>query len=485
MLRTLIIKEVKAIITSFGFLVTSALCLVVIPVGIYLCLKDFQNKYHNYKQAENIYHQKYVSSINSSFFSAQGYRPSSPLSIFALGIDDYFPEKVTTSREGNFSLVKSAGINNPVSILFSKIDYLFILAYILSLIAIINTFSSISGDKEKGTLKLVLSNQVARWHILVSKMVGGYLVFIIPYFISLIVSAVLINLTGAAYVFSKQLIPSILLIVFVSMLYLMVVFNMGILFSVLIKKSSSSLICLVLLWVFFMILVPRISPMIAQVIHPVNSVQEINKKKQAFKSELEKEFNKRRSELMEKIISENNVDFDGNIFMLYSTPVISQYDKESLPLEEEFNQRLRTTIEQIDRDFYYNKLSQAKITLNLSRISPVCCLSNIVTDLCSTGSLEIENLIDNAGRFQSLVEKTVYNNFISTYYVWKGNIYRMSGLPDKINSKNIPVPHMQDYQYVKLYRIVKARLIDITLLLFNGIIFFFIAFIKFLNYDVR
>ena len=44
----------------------------------------------------------------------------------------------------------------------SQVDWAFIIGYVLSLIALLFTFDAISGERERGTLRLMLANSIPR-----------------------------------------------------------------------------------------------------------------------------------------------------------------------------------------------------------------------------------------------------------------------------------------------------------------------------------
>ncbi len=71
----------------------------------------------------------------------------------------------------------------------TKIDWAFIIGYVLSLIALLFTFDAVTGERESGTLRLMLANSVPRHTVLIGKFLGALMSISIPF-----VLAVLINL---------------------------------------------------------------------------------------------------------------------------------------------------------------------------------------------------------------------------------------------------------------------------------------------------
>lgn len=93
MLTTFIKKEILEAIFSLRFLIATLLCLVLIPLGMYVNLKEYEQRLADYQEAVRLYQQRAEGSINPDF-QADGYRPPSLLSIFSVGLEYFLPNKV-------------------------------------------------------------------------------------------------------------------------------------------------------------------------------------------------------------------------------------------------------------------------------------------------------------------------------------------------------------------------------------------------------
>ena len=96
------------------------------------------------------------------------YKKPSPLHFCAEGGEHLLPNII----EGGSPYVYSTGIIGVWQLKYpdvninlkrvgpdvTKVDWAFIIAYVLSLIALLFTFDAISGDRESGTLRLMLAN---------------------------------------------------------------------------------------------------------------------------------------------------------------------------------------------------------------------------------------------------------------------------------------------------------------------------------------
>src|SRR6266404_609101 len=203
MLATLIKKEILEAVLSFRFIIAGLLCLVLIPLGIYVNMKDYERRLAVYQEAGRLYEQRARGHINTNF-EAEGYRPPSVLSVFSVGLEYFLPNKVTTSPGGHVTTTNDQGINNPQSLLFGKIDLLFNVSFVISLLALIFSFNAVTGEKEDGTLRLVMSSNVPRWQILLGKIIGNYLVLLVVFLFPILTSLIILSGSGAVPIFSAS-----------------------------------------------------------------------------------------------------------------------------------------------------------------------------------------------------------------------------------------------------------------------------------------
>mgnify|MGYP000455523102 CR=1 FL=1 len=137
-----------------------------------------------------------------------------------------------------------------------RIDWVFIVGIIGSLMAILFTYDAISGERENGTLRLIISNPISRSSLLLGKLVGSISVLLIALGFGWIIS--LLILAGMGIPFWKD--PfSLLMIPILSFLYLLLFASLGLLISSLFRSSSSSLVVLLMIWAVFVVIIPGIS----------------------------------------------------------------------------------------------------------------------------------------------------------------------------------------------------------------------------------
>ena len=112
----------------------------------------------------------------------KAHRKPNPLSIFNVGTENDGANTVTVELgkpifEFSSSIwgapTQKRGSDNPFLAMFLAVDVVFIFKIVLSALAILFAYNTISGEREDGTLKLVLSNAIPRDTVVLGKYLGG------------------------------------------------------------------------------------------------------------------------------------------------------------------------------------------------------------------------------------------------------------------------------------------------------------------------
>jgi ABC-type transport system involved in multi-copper enzyme maturation permease subunit len=486
MLIALIKKEIVATVLDLRFIIASLLFLVLIPLGMYVSRKEYEQRLANYRLEHQMYRQKYGKEVSSKV-EVQGFRPPSMVSIFAAGLDRYIPDKVITSRSGLFRTAKGVPGNSP-SLLFGRMDLFFNMCFVASLVALAFTFNSISGEKEAGTLGLMLSNSVSRSHILLSKIVGTYISLLIPLVMSLLIASIILELSQDISILLPQLYPSFLIILGATLVYLLTMVTLGVLISGMTQKPIISMTVSLFVWVIIVLALPKVSTMLARIIYPVEAEQVVNLRKYMTLDDLQETYEQKSKdihkkyphlswELIMKYYWEKD-DIEGNSGSLSAElQSVAPLDEALTAHLKEHEVRVNNEIGQIVQNHKNRMNVQNAIAMTISRLSPACCYSYLVTGLSNTGTGEYGRFMENAQEFQDQVKKTIYDNYFSRVYDGGSSGHILHQPPDTL-------PDMQ-YRYLSLTEILEAGLVDVILSFGFAFIFFTLAFVTFNRYDVR
>jgi ABC-type transport system involved in multi-copper enzyme maturation permease subunit len=415
------------------------------------------------------------------YFKAKGFFPPSPLSIIAGGLKDYLPYKAETSNDGFVITEKKLQVSNLQSVLFGKIDFVFIVTSFLSLLALIFTFGAISTEKEQGTLKLVLANPVNRWKLILSKIVGNYVVFLVPFIISMVFGILIVQWLAGVNLLGNLAIFLILLLV--TLLFLFMFFCLGIWASIITKSTITSIVVLLFVWIFLSMGIPRISPMMAQIIKPVKTEDLFSKQYEALKNQISSEYKKDKKALLDKLIAENNIDVQGMNMIEIANK--THYDELVASIDQKYTQKINIELGNLKKSYLQARDHQMKIATNLSRISPASSFTFLTSELCGTGLMELNNCEETAEKFQYSVSLDFYSNFLFKEYFFNNGATTSINTKDGITLQKLSVPVMTQYNPVPLSLVIKKIWPDCMLLVWYTLFFFSAAFVSFLRFDVR
>ena len=484
MFVTLLIKEIHETLINLRFMVAALLCIILIPLGFWVTMQEYGRRAENYSTVRQLYADRAEGKLNFQF-EAEGYRPPSPLVMLSTGLEYNLPNKVITSNGGRITIYNDSGLDNPLSLLLGKIDFQFIVSMILSLMALMFMFDSISGEKEQGTLRLIIANQLPRWKLITAKIAGSALVFFMPFAIALLIVLLMVNLSGSISLADGVVLPGLLTGFGVSVLFLVAMFCLGALVSVMVGRSITSLIILLVLWTMFVLVIPKLSPMIAEIIHPITSQQVWAIERHNAEEALITERDNRLKELYERIRNDLSPMQDGVWERETQDMVMATYDEEKIPIENEYAERIATTVRGIDTGYTNERRAQLTIARNISRLSPVSCFQFILSEIAGTGLMEVDNWQQAAEQFQDQVTQDVYDKFDVRVYAGFSGSSTYSDVVDGFDPETAPVPQMNDYRPVHVVDALGMVWPDLLLLALYTVLFFAGAFVKFIRYDVR
>lgn len=487
MLRILIGKEILETALDLRFAIVTVLFIVLIPLGMYVGRKDYERRLANYQREYQMYRQHYGKNVDASV-EAQGFRPPPVLSVFALGLDPFMPDKAITSRSGLVRAAKEPGIDNSQALLFGKADFLFNVSFIVSLAALIFTFNRISGEKERGTLRAMIANDVRRGDILLAKIVANYVALLIPFTLATLVALAIMGSSSDISVRSQGFGSALAAIVMITFLFILVMVSLGVCLSTFTHSSVGSIMAAFLVWVILVLGIPKVSPMIAEVVYPIESRNVANLTQKIAREEIEKEFGQKKGQLYEACRAE----FGLALGTVSSSPqseaerrAYAKYDQEAATLDRNCQDRIADTIRQLERDYRNRRNIQTSVAVNLSRLSPISCYAYLVSSLSGTGTAEPDRFAANADRYQDEVKQAIYDNFVIKRYANTGgssatNVDTVNGF----DSSKASIPDMT-YLYTTPAEALREGWADALLLVVFNVLFFAVAFVRFSKYDVR
>src|SRR5262245_19566390 len=128
------------------------------------------------------------------YLDSAGYyldRAPQALSVVVRGADGSFGNIVKISQ-WVYPGFSGGASDSPLVSAFTPVDFLFVLRVLVSLCAILVTFDAIAGERETGTLRLILMGRASRRDVYVGKLVGAMTNLAVPATLALLAGLVAI-----------------------------------------------------------------------------------------------------------------------------------------------------------------------------------------------------------------------------------------------------------------------------------------------------
>ncbi|MCF7975506.1 MAG: ABC transporter permease [Phycisphaerae bacterium] len=483
MWHTLIIREIKDTLLNTSAMVLVFLCVLIIPLGLYVNCQEFEGRWEDFLREHQDYRSRYADRIAHNV-GARGFRPPSPLSIFCSGVDFILPDQVVTSRSGLFRSTKEPVTDSPHTLLLGRVDYTYSMTFVVSLAALTFTFGCISTEKERGTLSLLNAYPLPRAVLLSCKVIGRYAALLVPLVVAIVVGLVVVDQSSFVSLGDPAVGLAILVIFIVTLLFVFCMVCLGVCVSACTHQSINSMVIAFMVWTVMILGIPRLSPMMAKALYPIDSSTTLRMKKKLAVEDHEKAYVKARETLMEACFSECGAPEED---MRRSPPgteegkkAVLLYDQRVVPILETHQKRMAAQISQLEQDYSNNKNVQNRIALALARLSPATSFTCILATVCGTGIDAPDNFNRNAQRFQDQVTHEIYDQVILRQYKGLTRFLYAEGF----NSDNMKLPDMT-YAYPTLTESLQKSWLDILLLALYTLLYFGIALVRFNQYDVR
>jgi len=475
MLKTIIKKEIQNNIFSFRFLTSFALLLIIVTVTIFILTNDYLKKIDEYsqRQTEIENYMKSYAHFNRIGNILQATQPPIPFYSLVRGL----------SSDVNIEEFD----DDPLPVIFPLIDLVFIVTILMSLVALILSYDSVCGEKEDGTLKLMLSNGFSRSKAILGKISGGVLTLLIPFVFSLVVGLLIIALqprvawNGADW-------GALGLIVAGAVFYFGLFYCLGTFISSRHHSSSSSIMTSLFVWVLLVLIIPNLSPYLASFISPTPSRISIDRQTARLtdteRDDLGRKLMKEKlEELVKKypVLAENLAEAEIKDRVTRDPAYREAYEARTREVQAAWDEANRIQGEKasaIWREMGRKEAAQTELSSYLSMLSPLSDFTYLATDLSSTG-------VRNEAHFGRIRE--MWGRAFGDYQRQK--IETLQKQDPAVDWWNTAVD-MSDrprynYQEEGLGGRVKATLPAFAVLVIFNLILFSAAYFSFIKYDVR
>lgn len=439
MLKTIIKREILEYLKSAKFLIGLLIAIVLTVASTALNVQDYVTRHQDYLDARK--------EFKSNGFEITLFREPQVLSAFARDKDrDMGSQTKMSVMNAPGPLTGYMGSEpgrSPSFAGFSAIDLAFIIRVVLSLLAVFLAYNAVSEEKANGTLKLTLANAVPRDKLLLGKLLSGLAAVVGPLaVVALLSSMILVLHPGVAL--STDDLARIVLMFIASVLYLAIFYTLGLFVSVRTERPAVSLMVLLQAWIFLVVLYPNLSVTLAERIFPLPSEEVLAKQKDAVSEKHDAEI-KKANEGLHKPSSTRE---DRLRFTDAWSAVAVDFDK----IEGEFSRR---------------QTAQMRLADGLSALSPAALYDQVMGRLGRTDVREYDRFMDDAHRLWLKFIERARLRFRDE------EAYKKTSLPD--------FSHPMESAGEAAASVWPQGLV----LVLYGLIFFALAYMGFLQKDLR
>ncbi len=469
MLMTLIQKEMMHHILSVRFVALLLMCLLLVPLTLHINYRNYLQNQVNYQESIKLSgaetEEKPPDSPAPDLEVSKLFLEPTPLSVFAKGLEESLPSYLGMTRNG----VKQGSTSvaeAPLSSALGNLDFLFVVSTVFSLLALLFTFDAVAGEKEAGTLRIILANALPRDLFLWSKLIGGYIVFVVPFLVSFLLGLLLLVSQGFP-LGESDIFLRVLSLTLVSLLYIGVFFAIGTVISTYLDNSKTALIIAFTVWVLAVLIAPRVGFLTAKLITPTRAIQSVHMEKTAIRNNLNAE--------KEQVLGKKITETLGTSFSLNETlPKIKELRE---PIDAEYRQKFQEQVNKVEREYQREKKRQESVGETFSRITPTSSLIYLAMNLAETGKIKRNTYFQAGNRYYIQLEEEYFSEITDDDFATMARF--VTGKTE--SNKIAPPPDMAE---TSLSETLRHSVVDLLLLCFLAVVLTTVAFLKFFRLDI-
>lgn len=242
-------REFVSNVLTSRFMIGFVVCLFSTAAAVFVQVEDYEKRLSAYHVAVREHQEETRTWDLYSQINPKAHRKPNPLSIFNVGTEKSGADMVSIELATPIweKEAQKQGSDNPFLSIFLSIDVIFVFKIVLSALAILFAYNTISGEREDGTLKLVLSNPIPRDVLVFGKYLGGMLSLFPIVVISFTVGLVIAYASPATDFDGADLL-SLTMVLLISLLYVSICYLLAMLLSVWTKEAATTLILSMFIW---------------------------------------------------------------------------------------------------------------------------------------------------------------------------------------------------------------------------------------------
>ncbi|MDE0690595.1 MAG: ABC transporter permease subunit [Candidatus Poribacteria bacterium] len=254
------------------------------------------------------------------------------------------------------------------------IDWVFIITYLLSFIPLLFTFDALSGERERGTLRLCLANSISRSILLMGKFLGSLITVLIAFYCAVLFNLAIVS-TGSWTQFGAADWGRVGLIVLIASCYAGIFAAIGLIISAMTRESRLSLVLLLLIWVTVVVFMPStLGTLSTKWMPPIQTHHQFQRAKGAAIDQIRSDFLNKREALKERRQSAET-----------SQKEVAGVDTSELEIQREFVNKDMEIRERLSRQHLAAQSAQVLHARRITRCSPAAVVQYALESMAGTG----------------------------------------------------------------------------------------------------
>lgn len=503
MLFHIIQRECFDHLNSLRFALTALIMAALMVTNAVLHLHTHPEKVQTY--SENVTAARNKLQAETQLYSllqkgpGELYKRPSPLSFIADGGNAFLPGYGTTSWGSWNKHLGGVNVENIWSLDYpsvnphakdlrpkaTKIDWAFIITYLLSFIPLLFTFDAVSGERERGTLRLCLSNPISRPALLVGKFLGTLIMVLLPFYFAVLLNLVVISVDSWTQLGAANW-GRLGMIVLIASTYAGIFVAVGLMVSSGTRESRVSLVVLLIIWVALVVFMPStLGTLATKWMPPVQTAHQREMAKETALAQIEEDFF---TQITTKVRLPTG-SFRNQLMELAKTSpeealakLESQKaaDAELLHLKAELVNKDVEIRERLNRKYLTAQILQVQRAREVTRFSPAAIVQYALESMTGTGLNRhlqfLEGVHHHIRQFRNFIVETDRADTESLHIL---------GIPEGMSKKPISPRALPTYEdKISFRETFNAATVDMLLLVLLLGVFILGAFLVFIRSDV-
>lgn len=485
-------KEFLLNLMTFKFAVGTILSMILVTVFVPILAKAYQERLKVYNENVSYNEGELHKVVVYKNITPTIYRPPSVLAVFSEGLAKQLGDSATVEYN-KVPEITGATANHYLSI-FSVFDASLIFKIVIGVLALLLAYDAISGEREQGTLRLMLSGAAARYEVLLGKLLAGLLVLVVAVTIAFVLGLVIllcfpmVDFTGSDWI-------RIGLMYFASLVFIATMYNLGLLFSCLARRSALSLVLVLFVWIIFVVVIPNASVYLATQILPVEPQDKMNEQIAALQREARVEFGRERERSGRTYMSGYDEVSDtsgggfGHGYLRSATETHIHNELIDCSIGVPVEIRYADRYAEVEYSYLRGLFEQTRLAGNISRSSPVSLYENVMSALAGTDMAGFQHFIDAVKAYRKDVIEYIRartNNFSLPIFFTPCTKEEIKTRPRGDTAAPLELGDLPRFSYkADMVGTLRRAIPDMAFLVLGNVLFFALAFAAFSGYDIR